>query len=222
MARELGVHRDGSNFGLGSIETELRRRVWAHLCILDLRCAMQLGLEPFIAADSYDSALPLGFDDRDLVTGVKNRSREETNRPSQPLHSTEIDYEQHQALTSMSVTLINAECARLFSKLAAIQYRPRDALHYTNAKGTDGAPSFRDRLQLIEHAERKFQIFYKLYDLNPENLQLSLAAEIAAANIVIAKFVAHMREWKEQNATGDQHKKTEDYAKSVSPFPLLF
>jgi len=211
MARELGVHRDGSHFGLEPMETELRRRVWAHLCIIDLRCAMQLGLESFISSDSYDSAMPLGFGGQDLFTKVDDNGQRAAHGLCHTLQGPGFDYGQDLALTSMAVTIVNVECARLFSNLAAIQYRPRDALSYTSAKGADGAPSFMDRLHLIERAEKKFRVFHELRDSDPGNLQLSLAAEIATINIMIAKFVARMREWKEQHDGGEQQENTEDY-----------
>lgn len=211
MARELGVHRDGSLFGLEPMETELRRRVWAHLCILDLRCAMQLGLEPFIFSDSYDSAMPLGFGGQDLIRRDGSDGQKAATGLCETLQGTGFEYGQDLALTSMSVTLVNGEFARLFSNLAAIRYRPRDALTYAITKGADGSPSLIDRLELIEKAERKLRIFQDLRNSDPNNLQLSLAAEIATVNIAVAKFVARMREWKEQHDVGNSQGKTDEY-----------
>ncbi|KAF2787266.1 hypothetical protein K505DRAFT_223062, partial [Melanomma pulvis-pyrius CBS 109.77] len=52
MAQGLGVHRDGSNFGLRPIEIEVRRRIWAQICVLDVRFAEKLCREPTIDMDS--------------------------------------------------------------------------------------------------------------------------------------------------------------------------
>jgi hypothetical protein len=43
VAESLGLHRDGTAFGLPVFECEMRRRLWWQLCILDFRMAEMHG-----------------------------------------------------------------------------------------------------------------------------------------------------------------------------------
>lgn len=66
-AKGMGLHRDGSHFNLRPIERELRRRIWYTIAILDINTHEELGLEPIITDDSYDTRVPLNIDDVDLT-----------------------------------------------------------------------------------------------------------------------------------------------------------
>jgi hypothetical protein len=66
LSTGLGLHRDGSNFGLSPFETEMRRRAWWHVCILDLRSAEDHGTDPMIHDMMYDTRLPLNINDDDI------------------------------------------------------------------------------------------------------------------------------------------------------------
>jgi Fungal specific transcription factor domain len=67
VAQSLGMHRDGSHFGLAPFECEMRRRLWWQLCVLDFRNSEKQGTEPSIAAGTYDTKLPLNINDSDLL-----------------------------------------------------------------------------------------------------------------------------------------------------------
>ncbi|KAL1970706.1 hypothetical protein VTN77DRAFT_4350 [Rasamsonia byssochlamydoides] len=71
LATGLGLHRDGTNFGLSPFETEMRRRAWWHICILDLRAAEDHGTDPMISDLIYDTRLPLNIDDDDISPDSK-------------------------------------------------------------------------------------------------------------------------------------------------------
>ncbi|KAI9789022.1 MAG: hypothetical protein M1833_002774 [Piccolia ochrophora] len=66
IANALGLHRDGDSFGLSPFETEMRRRLWGHICVLDIRAAEDYGTDSSITATSYDTKLPLNINDSDL------------------------------------------------------------------------------------------------------------------------------------------------------------
>lgn len=66
IAQSLGLHRDGSLFGINALETEMRRRIWYEICFLDLRTAEDHGCDPAIPAVSFDTQLPLNINDEDL------------------------------------------------------------------------------------------------------------------------------------------------------------
>lgn len=71
MAQSLGIHRDGTNFGLNPFDTEMRRRLWWHLSILDNRSAEDHGADPTFDEQFYDTKLPMNFNDDDIYPGMK-------------------------------------------------------------------------------------------------------------------------------------------------------
>lgn len=62
----MGLHRDGSVFNLSPFETEMRRRIWWHLCLLDWRISEDTGLEATITLSSFDTRMPLNINDEDM------------------------------------------------------------------------------------------------------------------------------------------------------------
>ncbi|KAI5795782.1 fungal-specific transcription factor domain-containing protein [Geopyxis carbonaria] len=59
VAQQMGLHRDGSLFGLGEIECEVRRRVWWHIMHLDIQGAIATGLPPLGGSgeDQFDTRM---------------------------------------------------------------------------------------------------------------------------------------------------------------------
>jgi hypothetical protein len=76
LAQALGVHRDGTNFGLSPFETEMRRRLWWHICILDTRAAEDHGADPSFTEAFYDAKLPLNINDDDISPETKETPKE--------------------------------------------------------------------------------------------------------------------------------------------------
>ena len=66
IAQGLGLHRDGSNFGLKPFEAEMRRRLWWHICLLDVQSSEVHGTDPMIHEFFYDTHLPLNINDNDF------------------------------------------------------------------------------------------------------------------------------------------------------------
>jgi hypothetical protein len=66
LARKMGLHRDGSALGLSPFETEMRRRLWWHIFLVDLRLADVLGTKPSSDLFSGDIKRPLNVSDEDL------------------------------------------------------------------------------------------------------------------------------------------------------------
>ncbi|KAM0415607.1 hypothetical protein ACHAPD_006808 [Fusarium lateritium] len=48
IAQAMGLHRDGTTFGLKPLDIELRRRLWWHICLLDMRSSEFHGYEPIV------------------------------------------------------------------------------------------------------------------------------------------------------------------------------
>ncbi|KAJ5788517.1 hypothetical protein N7457_003507 [Penicillium paradoxum] len=77
LAQSLGLHRDGTNFGLKPFETEMRRRVWWHISLLDVRSSEDHGTDPLIDERMYDTRLPLNINDVDLTPDMEEPPKEQ-------------------------------------------------------------------------------------------------------------------------------------------------
>jgi hypothetical protein len=70
IAQALGIHRDGSHFGLPPFDTEMRRRLWWHVSVLDNRSSEDHGCDPTLTQQFYDTKLPLNVNDEDIWPGM--------------------------------------------------------------------------------------------------------------------------------------------------------
>jgi hypothetical protein len=225
-ARELAVHRDGTLFGLSPVETELRRRVWSELCILDARYAEQLGREPTISSDSYDTMLPLSIDDRELAEIDAHEIS--SNHSKQDIgFKTHQEQEQEQVRQSpfspMTFSLVRAESARLLTQLLAVRYHSRDAV--TTRGGFDHGPRTRsrtsaDKRYLISHIAQRFRRVYDLKNTESINPMRHLAGELAAITVEKATFITRVAEWKEDYSIMSERRKQIDTTKYVHPSKL--
>ncbi|KAL5095301.1 hypothetical protein Trisim1_000077 [Trichoderma cf. simile WF8] len=68
LAQSLGLHRDPLMLQIpfDTIDIELRRRLWYHICSLDQISAELHGPRPSIRIDDFDTLLPRNIDDDDL------------------------------------------------------------------------------------------------------------------------------------------------------------
>ncbi|KAB8215591.1 fungal-specific transcription factor domain-containing protein [Aspergillus novoparasiticus] len=94
-----GIHRDGSKFGLSPFETEIRRRLWWHICILDMLASEDQGTDTQIKPDTFDTHLLSNIDGYDLFP-------EMSELPSEKLGYTDI-----------TLCIINCEVATSVSQL---------------------------------------------------------------------------------------------------------
>ncbi|KAF5966877.1 transcription factor [Fusarium bulbicola] len=70
IAQAMGLHRDGTTFGLKPFDIELRRRLWWHICLLDMRSSEFHGYEPIVRGDMFDTKIPLNINDSDLTPNM--------------------------------------------------------------------------------------------------------------------------------------------------------
>lgn len=100
IARAMGLHRDGTAFGLKPFQTELRRRLWWHICVLENRASDNQGFRP-VSSDqsSFDTRIPLNINDKDL-------SPDATEPPAERDEGTQ-----------MTFFLIRCETLRIVSKI---------------------------------------------------------------------------------------------------------
>ncbi|KAH8433127.1 fungal specific transcription factor domain-containing protein [Aspergillus melleus] len=66
LAQSLGLHRDGADLQLSPFDTEMRLRLWWHLCVLDSRAPEDQGFELTLDAPNRALRLPLNIDDHQL------------------------------------------------------------------------------------------------------------------------------------------------------------
>lgn len=66
VAQSMGLHRDGTVFGLKPFETELRRRLWWYICVLDGHSSKYQEHEANLHQFFSDTMLPLHINDSDI------------------------------------------------------------------------------------------------------------------------------------------------------------
>ncbi|OTB16740.1 hypothetical protein K445DRAFT_317031 [Daldinia sp. EC12] len=77
MALSLGLHRDGSRFPhLTPFEVEMRRRLWWHICLLDVRASEDQGMDLTITPGSFDTRQPLNINNADIDPETKEIPKE--------------------------------------------------------------------------------------------------------------------------------------------------
>ncbi|KAL2831343.1 hypothetical protein BJY01DRAFT_226628, partial [Aspergillus pseudoustus] len=107
IAQAMGLHRDGETFGLRPLETELRRRLWWHICLLDNRSTEYHGCEPIVHECVFDTKMPLNINDTDITA-------EMTQPP------TERD-----GATEMTLCLMRCEAMRVVWKIGYMAPRTK-------------------------------------------------------------------------------------------------
>ncbi|KAE8367928.1 fungal-specific transcription factor domain-containing protein [Aspergillus caelatus] len=78
LAQGMNLHRDGAHLGLAPFDTEIRRRLWWTICLLDVRSCEDNGTEPIINEEMYDVRLPLNVSDDDVYPGMQALPLERT------------------------------------------------------------------------------------------------------------------------------------------------
>ena len=76
LANALGVHRDGSHFGLSPFDTEMRRRLWWQICTLDVRASEDHGIDPSIVESTFDTKFPSNINDTDISPSMRETPKE--------------------------------------------------------------------------------------------------------------------------------------------------
>lgn len=99
IAQTIGIHRDGTHFGLKPFEVEMRRRLWWQVCILDTRASEDHGCDPTILEQSFDTKMPLNINDADITPDMKEFPPD------------------RQGCTDMSFCLLRFEVANYFRRI---------------------------------------------------------------------------------------------------------
>ncbi|PWY67125.1 hypothetical protein BO94DRAFT_479149 [Aspergillus sclerotioniger CBS 115572] len=83
VAQGQGVHRDGQALGLSPFDAEMRRRLWWHICVLDMISSEDQGTDTQIHPGMFDTRLPSNIDVRDLSPSL-------TELPPERIGATDI------------------------------------------------------------------------------------------------------------------------------------
>ncbi|KAL4798174.1 fungal-specific transcription factor domain-containing protein [Aspergillus venezuelensis] len=67
VAQRQGLHRDGQQLGLTPFEIELRRRLWWHVCFLDMLCSEDQGTDTQISPGMFDTKVPININCDELT-----------------------------------------------------------------------------------------------------------------------------------------------------------
>lgn len=136
IARAMGLHRDGSSFGLRPLETELRRRLWWHICLLDIRSCEYHSCEPIVQVSMFDTKPPLNINDSDLTVDM-------TEPPAEREEATELTF-----------CLIRCEVLRVLWKTTSLSAKIQSAGWPANEL------SLPDRIQMVKELEQLLEIRY--------------------------------------------------------------
>lgn len=70
IAQKMGLHRDGAVLGLTPFETEIRRRVWWQIIMVDAKYALMSGLSHSMLPRVWDTKEPKNVNDADLFAAM--------------------------------------------------------------------------------------------------------------------------------------------------------
>lgn len=160
IAQGLGLHRDGTRFGLPPLEVEMRRRVWWACCSLDMRCAEEAGTDLTIVNRTFDTEFPTNIDDADIGPETTEMSAG------------------REGLTDTAVALVRHEtlalCRRLFAlATAAGSVCPKDA-------GSSMAERERMLVEVYERVETTF-LRHLASTSSPVSVMIAMVARIVMA-----------------------------------------
>ncbi|KAI1852421.1 hypothetical protein JX265_011054 [Neoarthrinium moseri] len=127
IAQKMGLHRDGELLGLSPFDTEMRRRVWWQIILLDAVYAMMSGLGPSMLPRHWDTKEPRNVNDADLFP-------------------TMTKVEAKDGPTDMVFCLISYEIARLL-----MEYPGLESVILQNELGTADSPGTSE----VEAARRR-------------------------------------------------------------------
>ncbi|KAI1126488.1 transcription factor [Nemania abortiva] len=166
IARTIGLHRDGTKFGLKPFEIELRRRLWWQICIIDSRSSEYHCNEPIARAFTSDTKPPLHIDDSDLLPDMAEPPAERWDRA-----------------TDMTLSRVRCEAIQTGWKLGLMKQR---------LTGSSDAPTVDDNQEPLEKIHALVQnlegcIRDKYLPICDPAVPFQLLCS-AVARIIIARF----------------------------------
>ncbi|KAL4861279.1 hypothetical protein BDV12DRAFT_208165 [Aspergillus spectabilis] len=168
IAQAMGLHRDGATFSLPPLETELRRRLWWYICLLDNRSSEYHGCQPIVQDEStFDTRMPLNVNDNDLTADMR--------APPPERDST----------TEMTFCLIRCQAMRVMWKIGYTPASMPNALrHSPNHPAGNGFTSLADREALAQGLQARLETQY-LRHYDPADPFQHVA--VAVTRLIIAR-----------------------------------
>ncbi|KAJ5979815.1 hypothetical protein N7481_007113 [Penicillium waksmanii] len=188
LSQSIGLHRNGTDLNLSPFETELRLRLWWHLCVLDSRAPEDQGFEISVdiakgqQGQSQGLRLPLNVNDDQLFPGMRDF----------PVESV--------GWTEMSFFLMQTESCRLLSPVLG-PWSGSGAGAGTGAERGRGESISEIRTKRAFIEERRSEVFAKYgisEDLNLNDSAPAILSKIAGQHLTTAKkkmeFILQLRE----------------------------
>ncbi|ORY59303.1 uncharacterized protein BCR38DRAFT_351976 [Pseudomassariella vexata] len=188
IAKAMGLHRDGAAFGLKPFETELRRRLWYHICLLDIRSSEYHGYEPIVNGCGFDTKLPLHINDSDLTPEMASPPPE------------------REEACEMTLCLIRSDYMRLGWK---VNFAPPSIVSPDGA--TNAGLSRNDGHMLVERFETRLQQRY-LCHCDTDEPFMFLTSAIARLMIARSRISVHKTVHRNSASNSTEHDSdTRDY-----------
>ncbi|KAH8734650.1 fungal-specific transcription factor domain-containing protein [Ilyonectria robusta] len=171
LARGMGLHRDGTHFGLSPFETEMRRRVWWQLLILDLRSVDELGTDLAISDRAFDTKMPSNINDADI-------SPESTEFP-----------EPRESRSDSAISLVRYEICALSRRLvmassALASLCPRGMA----LNGTSLPDRERMLIEVYQGVETKFLKHVVIHETDPLYWMAAMIARVIMAKMCLVIY----------------------------------
>lgn len=140
----LGLHRDGSHFGLSPFETEMRRRLWWYIYLLDVQASEYQATSPQIREGDYDTQLPSNLNDSDWYLDLETPPQERTG------------------FTDMTLTLVRCRILVAHCKLMQMKNSTEgdQALLFKNCNGAIDELRTTLDLQYLQHCDVQIPIHW--------------------------------------------------------------
>ncbi|KAF3077537.1 Transcription factor vrtR1 [Trichoderma lentiforme] len=169
LAQSIGLHRDGAFLKLSLFESEMRLRLWWHLCVLESRASEDQGFQPTVDITNTGLRLPLNVNDDQIYPDM-------THFPAES-----------RGWTEMSFFLIQIDACRVIHPILDKQQQDSgDALLSIREKG-------RRISDPIQYMAEKYGIAPGSKSVTPANLP-----HIATQHVITAckkmEFVLQLRE----------------------------
>ncbi|KAI9888517.1 MAG: hypothetical protein M1814_006851 [Vezdaea aestivalis] len=159
LAISLGLHRDGTLFNISPFDTEMRRRLWWHVVILDNRVSEDQGSDPTITEESFDTKFALNVNDTDIWPGMDTPPTERSGG------------------TDMTFPIVRQEITRTYRRLT---YVPP-----SSNTGNGGQAPLETKVKWIEETSARLESKY----LTHMNMSLALNwATATIARLIMAKL----------------------------------
>ncbi|RAL06543.1 uncharacterized protein BO97DRAFT_328361, partial [Aspergillus homomorphus CBS 101889] len=175
IAQAMGLHRDGAPFGLPPLETELRRRLWWYICLLDNRSSEYHGCQPIVQDEStFDTRMPLNINDADLSAATRHPPPERADA------------------TEMTFCLIRCHAMLVMWKIGYIPATlpsavPSSSSSSSSSRNQAPALTLADREALAQELQTRLETEYLPHYTNASSNDPFHAVAAAVTRLIIAR-----------------------------------